>query len=155
LISIAAEYALRAVVYLATSEGMAGAGDIARATQAPPGYLHKVLQRLGRAGVVRAQRGPGGGFALVKAPADLTALEVVSAVDPIRRIRECPLGKQEHALSLCPLHRRLDEAAALVERAMAQTPITDLIEQSDAAGAQCVFPLRVDVNGEPPERSAG
>ena len=40
-----------------------------------------------RAGVVRSQRGVGGGITLVKPPAELTILEVVNAVDPIRGSR--------------------------------------------------------------------
>ena len=57
-------------------------------------------------------------------------LDVVNAVDPLTRIEACPLGLQEHRGRLCALHRRLDEATALVERAFSQTSIADLIPRS-------------------------
>ena len=75
------------------------------------------MQSLGRAGVVQSRRGIGGGMTLVKAPAELTLLEVVGAVEPIKRIRTCPLGLAAHGARLCPLHERLDDALAMVEEA--------------------------------------
>src|SRR5438552_12808724 len=87
------EYALRAVVHLAAKAPQAQTTEqIATATRVPPAYLAKVLQQLVHAGVLRSQRGVGGGIALVKSPGELSLLEVVSAVDPIQRIQECPLG---------------------------------------------------------------
>src|SRR5947207_10536821 len=87
------EYALRAVVYLAQQAPAARTTEqIAAATRVPQAYLAKVLQSLCHADLVRSQRGIGGGMSLRKEPAKLTILEVVNAVDPIRRIKECPLG---------------------------------------------------------------
>jgi Rrf2 family protein len=58
----------------------------------PAGYLSKVLQSLGRAQLVNSQRGLHGGFTLARAPSELTVWEVIQAVDPLQRIRSCPLG---------------------------------------------------------------
>src|SRR5215471_9775318 len=100
------EYALRAVVHLAAEAPEARTTDqIAVATRVPKAYLSKVLQGLSRAGVVHSQRGKGGGMTLVKAPEELTMLEVINAVEPIQRIRTCPLGLESHGARLCPLHR--------------------------------------------------
>src|SRR5438094_233271 len=97
------EYALRAVVHLAGSAPQAQTTEeIAKSTRVPQAYLSKVLQRLVQAGIVRSQRGLGGGMSLTKTPAELTILEVVNAVDPIRRINTCPLGLAAHGVNLCP-----------------------------------------------------
>src|SRR3954464_14309360 len=112
------EYALRAVVHLAHQAPAARTTDqIATATRVPKAYLSKVLQCLGRAGLVQSQRGIGGGISLMKDPAELTILEVVCAVEAIGRIRTCPLGLTAHGTRLCPLHRRMDDALATVEEA--------------------------------------
>jgi Rrf2 family protein len=135
------EYALRAVVHLAAEAPAARTVEqVARATKVPPAYLAKVIQALVHAGVVRSQRGSGGGVALVKAPADLSILEVVNAVDPIRRIRECPLGLAAHGVNLCPLHKRVDGALALVEDAFRKTTLAEVLAEPTESIPLCDFP---------------
>jgi Rrf2 family transcriptional regulator, nitric oxide-sensitive transcriptional repressor len=132
-----AEYALRAVVVLAREPERAySAEQIAEATRVPRRYTHKVLQALVRAELVRSQSGPGGGYALVRPPEELSILDVVNAVQPIPRIRHCPLGLKGHT-SLCPLHRELDEACAATERAFARVTIAQLLNQPDATPPLC------------------
>src|SRR4051795_5976484 len=109
------EYALRAVVHLADQSPSPRTTDqIATATLVPKAYLSKVLQGLCHAKIVRSKRGLGGGMVLTKSPSELTILEVVDALEPIGRIRECPLGLTAHGVRLCPLHKRMDSALALV-----------------------------------------
>lgn len=103
---------------------------IADVSRIPSTYLSKVLQTLGRAGLVRAQRGLGGGFTLVRPPEAITVLDVVNAVDPLRRIRECPLGVAGHGPHLCALHQRMDDALATLERVFAETRISDLLREA-------------------------
>jgi Rrf2 family protein len=55
--------------------------EIADATGIPVEYLRKVLQRLSRARLVRSERGRAGGFTLGKAPAKITLLQIVEAID--------------------------------------------------------------------------
>jgi len=132
------DYALRAVLCLATRPNQAQTAEqIARWAAVPAGYLAKVLQVLGKAGIVRSQRGLGGGFTLVKSPASLNVLDVVNAVDPIQRIECCPLGRSEHSIKLCPLHRRLDAALALIEDSFRSCTIADLIDESSDNAPLC------------------
>jgi Rrf2 family protein len=134
------EYALRAVVYLAREPSSATTEEIARATRVPQAYLAKVLHSLSVAQVVRSQRGIGGGMSLLRDPKELTILEVVNAVDPIRRIRECPLGLAAHGIRLCPLHRRLDNALAMVEDAFRQTTLAEILAEPSPSVPLCDFP---------------
>lgn len=135
------EYALRAVVQLASAAPQPQTTEqIARATKVPQAYLSKVLQSLVQAGIVRSQRGIRGGMALVKTPAELTILEVVNAVDPIRRIRTCPLKLAAHGVNLCPLHRRVDNALAMVEDAFRSTTLQEVLDEPSASIPLCDFP---------------
>jgi len=142
MISQTAEYALRAIVALAQrGPGQAMlTPQIAAVTKVPPAYLAKVLQTLGRAGLVHSQRGLGGGFTLAKPPAQISVLEVVNAVDLLKRIELCPLGVADHGAHLCPLHKRLDEALETVERSFATTTIAQLISPFGAGGGLCRTP---------------
>jgi Rrf2 family protein len=141
LFSQTVEYALRAVIHLA-NEAPAGrtTDQIAEATLVPRAYLSKVLQALARGGIVRSQRGLGGGMMLAKTPEEMTILEVVNAVDPIRRIRTCPLGIAAHGVHLCPLHRRVDNALASVENAFANSTLAEILAEPSTSVPLCPFP---------------
>jgi len=126
MLSQTVEYALRAVVWLAAHEDGQTTHAIADGTKVPVSYLSKVLQGLQRADLVLSRRGAGGGFVLARSPRTIRVLDVVQAVDPLVRIRTCPLGNPAHGTRLCPLHRRLDDAIASVERAFGSTTIHEL-----------------------------
>jgi Rrf2 family protein len=138
MLSQTAEYALRAVVTLATEpSNPRTAQDISRESRIPPDYLSKVLNSLARAGVVTSQRGRGGGFQTVQPATQLTVLEVVAAVDPVKRIKTCPLGLKAHGTNLCPLHRKLDDALKSVEEAFATTTIASLVGEAFCESENC------------------
>ena len=138
MISQTSEYALRAVVYLATiGGGPATTQEIAAATRVPAGYLSKVLRNLARAGLLLAQRGVGGGFALSRPPAEITALDVLRAADSwMQRITECPLGIPGHA-ALCGLHQLIDDVIAQTERAFEVVSLQDLLDGSGDVQSLC------------------
>ena len=145
------EYALRAVVHLASeAPGPCTTEEIAKATRVPQAYLAKVLQNLVQAGVVRSQRGIGGGIALVNTPEELTILEVVNAVDPIGRIKVCPLGLAAHGVRLCPLHKRLDNALAQVEEAFRSTTLREILDEPSESVPLCDFPRTVVIGTKNP-----
>jgi Rrf2 family protein len=141
VVSLTAEYALRAVSYLAVENSKPRTvHQIADATQVPADYLSKVLQELSKCGLVRSQRGLYGGFTLQRDPDELSVLEVIQAVSPLHRIRECPLGRGPHQGStLCPLHQLLDDAVAHAEQSFGSATISALV---DAPGGCGVLGLR-------------
>lgn len=144
MLSQTAEYALRTVVFLATlRDRPATTKQIAAATRVPEGYLAKILQSLARARLVRSQRGLHGGSVLTRDAKEITVLDVVTAIAPLPRITRCPLGLASHGTTLCALHRRLDDAVALVEEAFRASTIADLLAEATPS-----IPL-VDVGTDP------
>ena len=135
------EYALRAVVCLADRAPSAcTTEEIAVATKVPKPYLSKVLQALVRHKIARSQRGIGGGITLIKTPDQLTLFEIVNAIEPIARIETCPLGLKSHGKQLCPLHKRLDEAAAVVQKSFEETTLSDLLSAPKGVYPLCESP---------------
>jgi Rrf2 family protein len=130
MFSNTAEYALRAVVYLAEHRATrCTTQTIADSAHIPSRYLAKVLQSLARAGVLSAQRGLNGGFCLDRDPSEITLLEVVEAVEPLRRIKICPIKLEAHKARLCPLHTRLDESLALIEDNLRRATVAELLDR--------------------------
>ena len=137
-ISQTAEYALRAVVWLASHPDAAlSTHEIARVTRVPAGYLSKVLQSLNRAGLVVSHAGRNGGFRLARPATQISVLDVINAVDPVERIRRCPLELEAHGGKLCPLHQRLDRAIGLMEQAFAESTIAELLTEPNRTAPLC------------------
>ena len=141
MISQTVEYALRAVVFLADRlESPSTTQQIADVTRIPQAYLSKVMQGLCRAGLVASRRGLRGGFTLSRPPTALTIWDVLEAVEPLRRIRTCPLGLESHRIRLCPLHKKLDDALAVIEQVMRDTTLAEIIAEPATTRPLCPFP---------------
>ena len=131
------EYALRIMIHLACQDGPVTTKQIALVTKVPEGYLAKVIQALGRAKLVHSQRGLHGGSTLARPTAEITILDVVNAIDPIKRITTCPLGLKSHGVHLCPLHRRVDDALDMVERAFRDSTLAELLAEPTTSKPLC------------------
>src|SRR5215813_8520389 len=88
-LSARADYALRAAIELAASgEGHVTAEQLARAQQIPAKFLEAILTQLRRAGLVRSQRGPDGGFWLARPADDISLADIIRAIDgPLLGVR--------------------------------------------------------------------
>ena len=136
------EYALRALVALAARPGEPQTNrQLAEVTKVPGPYLSKVLQLLTHEGLVEAHRGVRGGFSLSRPAKQITVLDAVNAVDPIQRIRVCPLGLKAHGKHLCPLHKKMDAALEQIEQAFGSTTLADVLSEPTKSVPLCAFPL--------------
>ena len=138
MISTTGEYALRAAIYLAQHHGTPQTtAQIAGGTKVPQGYLSKILQALVRGGLLRGQRGLGGGFVLLADPEEVTVLDVLRAVDSApKRIKRCPLGLTGH-VRLCPLHHLVDEAIGETEEAFRKANLKDMLSSTQGVQPLC------------------
>ena len=129
MFSQTSEYALRAVVWLAQNAEDEPVGNqaIADATQVSVSYLAKILQALAKAELVSSRRGAGGGFALIGKASDIAVVDVINAVDPIRKYDDCPLKLLTHKKKRCPMHASLNEATEQVEKVLSSYTIADLL----------------------------
>jgi Rrf2 family protein len=92
------EYAIRALTHLAVygDERPIQVKDIAESEKIPRHFLAKILNQLTYKGLVRALRGPGGGFLLTKPADELFVRDIVEAIDGFDSIRRrCVLGLDE------------------------------------------------------------
>ena len=99
-----ADLAVRAMAVLATGEQLKAA-DLAARLETTVGFVPQVVGPLVKAGWIRSDPGPTGGYALVAAPEDVTLLDVVEAVDGPTDTGRCvvadmPCGRED----VCALH---------------------------------------------------
>ena len=138
MISRTAEYALRAAVFLGQHRSHSHpVSRISDCTRIPGSYLSKILGALTRAGIVASRRGPRGGFALLRAPGDVSLLDVIRAVESGPPLAGCPLGRAEHAARMCPLHRVLSRARLRFEEELGRATLANLLLTTEG---DCAFP---------------
>ncbi|WP_298038880.1 Rrf2 family transcriptional regulator [uncultured Desulfuromonas sp.] len=123
IITRATEYAIRALLFMAKQPRgeIVLKKDICRTQEVTPAFLTKILQPLIKEGIVGSQRGVGGGFYLLKAPAEVTLLDVVKAEEGPLYLNQCLAhdGFCDRDV-FCPMHgawREVqDEIMAILDR---------------------------------------
>ncbi len=75
------DYAIRCMYYLSGKKGgVTMVDEIARETDVPYSFLAKILQKLGKASLVKSRRGVKGGFELTRPPQEISVLQVIEAI---------------------------------------------------------------------------
>jgi Rrf2 family protein len=82
-VSAKSDYALRALIELATREDgvPVSAEELGRLQEIPHGFLQAILADLRRAGVVMSQRGQAGGWRMARSSETVSVADVIRAVD--------------------------------------------------------------------------
>lgn len=96
-----ARYAVMAMVDLARQEGEGpvSLGAVAERQGLSLAYLEQLFGRLRRNHLVRATRGPGGGFELARRAEDIRIADIVAAVDEEIRATRCEVGSAEGCMA--------------------------------------------------------
>jgi Rrf2 family protein len=140
-----ADYGLMALKYLAeqsspnsavsqSASAAQSAKDIAQAYHIPPPLLAKILQTLARAGLLVSHAGTNGGYALARPASQISAFEVIRAIDGPLFITSCitihgPCDLAGHCTIKEPLRKVNDSIKDLLSNIY----ISDLVEMSEAA----------------------
>ena len=107
---------------------------IATAIGLPPATLAKILQALSHAGIVRTQRGIGGGVELALPPSGITVRQVINALDVAVLWDAFDLKVPGGCL-----HRRLRLVGDLLEMVLHETTIAELAEGGRSAQAELAY----------------
>jgi Rrf2 family protein len=123
LLSVTAEYALRAVLVLARDpDRPMRADEVAAAIGAPRNYLAKTLNALAKAKITTSARGPNGGFMLAISADTLTVGDVAAVFDASVPRRMCLLRDQLcDPANPCSAHTRWADVSEAARRAMLTT----------------------------------
>ena len=130
-----ADYGLMALKYLAEQvDGSAhSAKDIAEAYHIPPQLLAKILQTLAKAGLLVSHAGTNGGYALSRASTEITAFEVIRAIDGPLFITSCiTIHGACDLLGHCTIKEPLRKVNDSIKDLLNGICISDLVEAADA-----------------------
>ena len=130
-----ADYGLIAMRYLAENgTSSASAKDIAEAHGIPPELLAKILQKLVKNGLLVSQHGMNGGYVLAREPRNISALEVIKAIDGPLFITSC--GDEKHGCyqsRKCTVREPLRKVNESIQQVLSRLSIADMKEQPQDA----------------------
>ena len=133
-----ADYGLMALKFLAEqSPGAAptpaSAKDIADAYHIPPQLLAKILQTLARAGLLVSHAGTNGGYALSRPATEISAFEVIRAIDGPLFITSCiTIHGACDLAGHCTIKEPLRKVNESIKDLLSGIRISDLAEAPDA-----------------------
>lgn len=132
-----AEYALRAVLYLARQEADApvAAARVAEELDLPRNYLSKILRRLARRGVLESSRGPTGGFRLGRPASELTLSDALEPFYDFGVDEQCLLGRRRCSDDdPCVAHERWSRMIGDFRSFFRETTVGELVRAEREAG---------------------
>ena len=119
------QHAMRAMAVLARLDGQSTLMAIAAAANAPVPVLSKILQRLGKHGLIAGRPGPGGGYHLTK-PADAIRLEqIVDIFEGSEFGMRCLMGR-DGCEAKCPMHAPWVQFSTEIRKYLHQHTVADL-----------------------------
>ncbi len=128
-ISDAASLALHAMGYLAAKpDGVVSTWEIASALQVSENHLAKVLQRLTKAGLVKSNRGPKGGFSLERPGGEITLLEVFEVIEGPLNDTNCLLDNQVCDGCKCMMGNLMGDINNMVREHLSKTNLDELTD---------------------------
>jgi Rrf2 family protein len=122
------EYALRAMIHLADNPGGVARGtEIAHMEHIPKYYLEKVIRDLMRRGLVRARRGPGGGYQLARPAETISFRDVIEAVEGPITLNVCVDGSAACNLQpTCRMFRVWEEGQRVLLDVFSHTTLSEV-----------------------------
>lgn len=132
-LNITTDYAVRMTLYLAQQGGVAAAAEIGKAMAIPSKYVKTVAKPLCDAGLLRAVRGPGGGFGLNLPPEKITMHAIVNAMEGTTRINRCMDADgfcSRNGVETCPVHKFYSRIQSYLDEAFQDKTIASLMEDA-------------------------
>ena len=130
-----AEYALRAMVFLAENQEKERphARQIAERQTIPYKFLAQIMRDLRQAGIVKSVRGPQGGVRLARAADEINLLEIVEAVEGPLNIYTCVVGEGICEMQVtCPICEVLGETQEKIEEVFGGTNLAQMVASKAA-----------------------
>ena len=122
------DYALRTLMFLATVDRRATAGEVAGLFGISVHHVAKVVHQLARLGFARSVRGIGGGIELARPPADISVGEVILAFEGGMQLLDCVVAQEVCSIeSFCKLKGTLAEAERIQMEYLDSVSLADVI----------------------------
>ena len=128
-LSMTGEYAVRTMIHLAAAspEELVQISDISKEWGIPEGFLRKIVAQLSKNGLIRSQRGAGGGIRLSRPADSLTLLDVIEAVEGKLFLNKCLIAPGTCHLDItCAVHNVWVDAQEVLRKKLTSKSLAEL-----------------------------
>ncbi len=140
-LKITTDYAIRTILYLATTKRITSSAEVADAMGIPQKYLINTIGVMKRAGLVKTYSGTHGGYSLAKTPSEITLGEIIETMEGTTKINRC-LEEDRYcsrsAIEHCPVRSVYAHLQNRVETYLRSITIEQLL--SDAEKSDAMIP---------------
>jgi FeS assembly SUF system regulator len=134
-ISKLTDYGTVLLAHLATNQqAVCSAADVANATGIAVPTVSKLLKALGRSGLVTSTRGSNGGYTLARDPHEISAADIIDALEGPVSITECSASDSqcEHE-GVCSVGGAWQRVNVAIRRALDDVTLNDLLRSNSPA----------------------
>lgn len=143
MLTTKARYAVMAIVdmaaqgvFLEDAQKATALSDIANRQDITVAYLEQIFCKLKSAGIVRSQRGPGGGYLLTKPATEIVIAEIINAVEEPMKMTRCGTHKHEpshkgciHSKAKCTTHKLWEGLENQIQGYLGSITIDDVLHK--------------------------
>jgi len=163
-ITTSVEYGIHCLLWLVDpASGQPSSRDLAELQGISPSFLAKIFPKLEKAGIVKAEEGVRGGYRLARAPADITVLDIVDAIEGNKPLFDCQEIRDRCAVfgdsapnwattGVCAIHAAMLRAEQAMRNSLAQETLGSIAKQVDRKAPKS---FSVEVRSWLNEKSSG
>lgn len=125
------DYGLRVMLALGCRPGERLTSEtIAEITEVPRAFILKILQTLTHSGLIKAQRGVGGGIQLARTPESISLYEIIRAIDTPRALNACLLDPSACTRAPhCAAHQGLRRVQDVLDQELRNITLGNLVSE--------------------------
>ena len=137
-ITSSVEYGIHCLLWLVDpASGQPSSRDLAELQGISPSFVAKIFPKLEKAGIVQAAAGVRGGYRLARAPADITLLDIVDAIEGNKPLFDCQEIRDRCAVfdddaptwatnGVCAIHAAMLRAEKAMRESLAQETLASI-----------------------------
>ena len=129
-LNITTDYAIRIVIYLATTNQLTVAKEISDNMVIPQNYVIKIMKKLKDAGIVETYNGVNGGYKLRKSADEISLLDIIKIMEKTIMINRCLEADEycsRNAIKECSMRKYYINIQNLLESKLKDITIKDCI----------------------------
>ena len=129
------DYAVVILAYMSRNDKLLSASDISNYTSLPEPTVSKILKLLSKSSIIKSVRGASGGYVMLKKESDITANDIITAIEGPIALTSCVDGSKNDpckTINICPLSNGWQKINDAITDALSTVTLEELVSYEEA-----------------------